>query len=48
MEKIVNMMIEAYVEVMGADKWNSLTADQQHDVIMIMVKDTLNGLNAIK
>ena len=48
MEKIVNMMIEAYVEVMGADKWNGLTADQQHDVIMTMVKDTLNGLNAIK
>lgn len=48
MEKIVNMMIEAYVEVMGDDKWNSLTADQQHDVIMTMVTDTLNGLNAIK
>jgi autonomous glycyl radical cofactor GrcA len=44
MEKIVDMMIKAYIEVMGADKWNSLTAEEQHDVIMLMVKDSLNAL----
>jgi hypothetical protein len=44
MEKIVNMMIKAYIEVMGADKWNSLTAEEQHDVIMLMVKDSMNAL----
>lgn len=36
---IVNMAIDAYVSVMGIDKWNSLTGEQQHDVIMTIVKD---------
>lgn len=36
---IVSSIIKAYVQVMGAEKWNSLTADQQHDVIMTIVKD---------
>lgn len=44
MEKIVNMMIEAYIKTMGEDKWNSLTAKEQHDVIMIMVKDALKAI----
>lgn len=39
MEKMVQMIIEAYVTVMGAEKWNSLTADEQHTVIMTMAKD---------
>ena len=40
-KKIVDMMIEAYIQVMGADKWNSLTAKQQHDVIMTLTRDLL-------
>ena len=39
MEKMVNMIVEAYIKVMGVDKWNSLTAIQQHDVIMNIAKD---------
>ena len=42
--KIVSMMIDAYIKVMGVDKWNSLTAQQQHDVVMILVKDMLQAL----
>ena len=44
MTKMVNMMIEAYISVMGAEKWNSLTVEQQHDAIMIMVNDTMKAL----
>mgnify|MGYP006874651306 CR=1 FL=1 len=39
MIKLVNTIIDAYIEVMGAEKWNSLTADEQHTVIMTIVKD---------
>lgn len=35
----INAIIEAYVNVMGIDKWNSLTGEQQHDAIMTIVKD---------
>ena len=45
--KIVEMIIEAYIMVMGLEKWNSLTEQQQHDVIMIIVKDALQGLTAM-
>lgn len=41
-EKMIDMIIEAYVQVMGREKWNSLTAQEQHDVIMTIVKDLLN------
>ncbi len=40
MEKIVNMIIEAYTQVMGADRWRSLTAEEQHAVIMTLAKET--------
>lgn len=39
MTKLVNTIIDAYIEVMGTEKWNSLTADEQHTVIMTIVKD---------
>lgn len=34
---IVNAAIESYIRVMGAEKWDSLTADQQHDAIMAIL-----------
>ena len=37
--KLVNAAIRAYISVMGKDKWNALTAEQQHDAIMIMLTD---------
>lgn len=39
MKNLVESIINAYVSVMGVDKWNSLTAEQQHDVIMTIAKD---------
>lgn len=44
MEKIINMMVAAYIEVLGAEKWNSLTDEQKHDAVMIMVKDCNKAL----
>ena len=35
----INTIIDAYINVMGIEKWNSLTGSQQHDVIMTIVKD---------
>ncbi len=43
-KKIVNTIINAYVAVMGAEKWNSLTADEQHTVIMTIVCDFVSVL----
>ena len=43
--QIVNMVIDAYISVMGAEKWRSLTEEQQHDAIMILVKDALKALD---
>lgn len=42
---IVDAIIEAYIAVMGEAKWNSLTEQEQHDVIMIIVKDANKALN---
>lgn len=41
MEKMIDMIKEAYVEVMGIEKWNSLTDSEKHDAIMIICKDLL-------
>jgi len=38
-ELITEAAKEAYIAIMGKTKWNSLTDQQKHDVIMIMVKD---------
>ena len=42
--EIVNKIIEAYIEVMGKEKWNSLDAEEQRTVIMTIVKDLNNRL----
>ena len=39
MQKMVDMIIEAYITAMGTDKWNSLTGQEQHDAIMIIARD---------
>lgn len=44
MEKMIEMIKTAYVEVMGIEKWNSLTDNQKHDVIMTIVKDMSKAL----
>ena len=48
MEKMVNMIIEAYVAVMGIEKWNSLDAEEQRLVIMTAANDLNKALDNIK
>ena len=35
----VDCIMRAYIAVLGEDKWHSLSGNQQHDVIMCIVKD---------
>ena len=42
--EIVNQIIEAYIKVMGKEKWNSLTAEEQHTVIMTIATDLYNRI----
>ena len=44
MTEIVNMIVKAYIEVYGVEKWNSLTEQEQHDVIMIIAKDAVSQM----
>lgn len=41
--KMVNMIVSAYISVYGADKWHSLTTQQQHDAIMFIAKDVVEN-----
>ncbi len=41
---IPEMIIEACIKALGRETWDSLTGEQQHDVIMGIVKDLLNRL----
>lgn len=36
MEKMIQMAEKAYIAVMGESKWNGLTDDQKHDVVMMV------------
>lgn len=47
MEKTVKMMIEAYTKVMGIEKWNSLTGEQQRAVIMTMVNELNKAIDRL-
>jgi len=38
-ERIVEMMIEAYIKVYGAEKWNSMTKNQKDEVLHIILND---------
>ena len=48
-EKFFEMFIEsarnAYIEVMGKEKWISLTDKEKHDAVMIMAKDMMKAMN---
>ena len=46
-EETVNTIRAAYIDTMGLEKWNSLTDEQKHDVIMITAKDILKALDII-
>lgn len=44
-DKMVEMMEAAYIQVMGIEKWNSLTDQEKHDAIMMIAKGFDIGLN---
>ena len=50
-EKFFEMFIEsarnAYIDVMGEEKWNSLTEQEKHDAVMFMAKDITNAMGAM-
>ena len=47
-EKFFEMFIEAarnaYIEVMGKEKWVSLTDKEKHDYVMFMAKDMAKAM----
>lgn len=40
------MIQEAYIQTYSLEKWQSLTDQQRHDVIMTLARDTLEALDA--
>lgn len=44
MKQIIELTSSAYISVFGAEKWNSLSDKEKHDVVMILAKDLLRGL----
>ena len=42
-EQIINSIEEAYIKVMGLEKWNSLSDEEKHNVVMIIVRDMLKA-----
>jgi hypothetical protein len=47
-QRIVNSIVETYIEVMGQSKWDSLSDQQKHDMIMRIVKDVLKALETLE
>ena len=45
---IVKMAKEAYISVMGLEKWDKLTDRQKHDAIMIILKDLDRSLSRME
>lgn len=46
---MIDMIVKSYVTIMGEEKWNSLSDEQKHDVVMTIATDALNRmLNRIK
>lgn len=44
MDKMIELVKEAYITVMGREKWESLTDAQKHDAVMIIVQGALKAL----
>lgn len=42
---IIEIIKASYIEVYGAEKWNSLTDEQKHDAVMILAADALKALS---
>lgn len=44
-EMFIEMARKAYIDVMGEEKWISLTDKEKHDAVMIMANDMMKALN---
>lgn len=44
---VAEMMAAAYVKAYGLDKWNSLTENEKHDVLMFLANTTNKALEKI-
>ena len=42
--KVVDMIIEAIVTVIGNEAWDAMSANEQHDAIMKMVNDLYRAI----
>ena len=38
-DKMIDMIAEAYIKVMGIEKWNSLSDNEKHEAVMTMARD---------
>lgn len=43
-DKMIDMIVKSYITVMGEEKWNSLSDEQKHDVVMTIATDALNRI----
>ena len=46
-ETFAQMARKAYIDVMGEEKWISLTDKEKHDAIMFLAKDMAKAMGAI-
>ena len=44
---VIEMIKPAYIKVMGEAKWESLTPEERHDVIMQLAKDMNKALDKL-
>lgn len=47
LDKMIDMAIESYKKVYGADKWNGLTEEEKNIVVHKIVMDFAEALNRI-
>lgn len=47
MDKVIQMIIDSYIKVMGSEKWNSLTGAEQRLVIVTIAKDMTEAIDRL-
>ena len=45
---IVDAIVKSYIDICGQEKWNSFTAEEQHDLIMTCVHDMNVFIDIVK
>lgn len=47
-DEMINTIVTTYINVMGAEKWNSLDARQRRDMVMTIVRDMVRAIEKIE